>query len=252
VASVEERIASPALNDLGAEVAQELAAAAKADQRLGENARAAVSVETLGILFDRACELKALSEHGLRVAVPHRLERFRFVWPAMPGSPEELEEGSIRILVEDLAGNPIGVSIDWEADVTVAEAFASLASIWKTTGTYPGDFVIDAEAVIGDLIASLDLAIGSRTSGGEDPLSPLIERLSKEWVLTDFGLEHLPLPYWIKASELMDKDELQDWRRHMSTKIWVQEEDERAKAAGEPDFWFITKVAHFFFRAKAS
>lgn len=254
VASVESRLgsAAAALDELGKDVAQELSVAAEADAELAETARGGVSVETIGALFDRACELAALSEHGLRVAVPHQWERIRFTWAAMPGDQSIADEGSVGISVEGVRGDPLGISTSWRPGQPLAKALASLAEAWKRAGSYPGDPIIDAEKVISDLIDSLDLAIRSRRTRGEDQLSPLIEQLSKEWVLTNFGLEHLPYPYWIRRQELASDSELSDWRRHMHDKIWVVEEDERAKAAREPDFWMISEIAHQFFKAQQS
>jgi len=108
--------------------------------------------------------------------------------------------------------------------------------------------VMDADVIIGKLIETLDLVIRSRRTRGEDQLSPMIEQLSRDWVLTDFGLEHLPVPYWIKARELTNNSELEDWRLHMREKTWVLEEDERARAASEPDFWMVSEIARQFFR----
>jgi len=249
VATFETRLAeAPApVEDLSADLMAALAAGVEEDNRLTEEARANASVETIGALFKRACDLNALSEHGARVLVDLQWERIRFRWPEMPGAPEDLAQGSIRISVERVEGKEMGASIDWQSGVTAQEALVSVAEAWKRADNYPGDRTFAKAELLSSLIDLLDLAIRSRrTQGSDDQLSPLIERLSENWVLTDFGLEHLPFSYWIQKEELVD--ELDDWRRHMSEKTWVLEEDEKAKRERKLDFWMVSKTANLFFR----
>ena len=246
VAAVESRISSTAttLDELSTDLNAELGAAADADSQLADDTRLAISLETLGKLFDRACELKGLSEHGLRVAAPHQWERFRFSWPKMPGG-QDLPDRTMRVSIEGVRGDALGIEIEWAPNESAVAVLAALAESWKRTGSYPGDAVIDPQAIFPNLIDSLDLVIQARRLRGEDQLSPLIEKLSEEWALTDYGLEHLSTPYWIRGSELVS--DLNDWRRHMREKTWVVEGDERAKAAHEPDFWMASEIAKWFF-----
>jgi hypothetical protein len=246
VAVVETRLNTTAatLEEIESELETELDAAATADAELTDAARAGISVETLGTLFHRASELGALSRHGLRVVVPHQWERFRFGWSEMPGPPE-VEPGSIRVSVEGVRGDSLGIAIEWTPEMPAAAALSELVDIWTRTGSFPGKGVLEVERIFPPLVDSLELAISERREGGEDTLSPLIERVSREWAMTDFGLEHIGYPYWIRGKELAE--DVDNWRRHMWGKTWVLEEDERAKEAHEPDFWMVSEVASKFF-----
>ncbi len=246
VAVVKSRLDTTAatLEEIASELETGLDAVAAADTELADAARAGISVETLGALFHRASELGALSKHGLRVVVPHQWERFRFGWSEMPGTPK-VEPGSIRLSVEGVRGDPLGVTIEWTPDMPAAAALSELVDLWTRVGSFPGKGVLQIERIFPPLVDSLELAIGERRDGGEDTLSPLIERVSREWAMTDFGLEHIGYPYWIRGEELAR--DVGDWRQHMQGKNWVLEEDERAKQAHEPDFWMVSEAASKFF-----
>lgn len=246
VAAVETYLnAAPATpEEIGGELETKLDAVTAADTELTDAARAGISVETLGALFHRASELGALSKHGVRVVVPHQWERFRFGWSEMPGDPD-VKPGSIRVSVEGVRGDSLGIAIEWTPEMSAAAALSELVNVWTRAGSFPGKGVLEIERIFPPLVDSLELAISERRDGGEDTLSPLIERISREWAMTDFGLEHIGYPYWIKGKELAE--DVADWRRHMQGKTWVLEEDERAKEAHEPDFWMVSEVASKFF-----
>jgi hypothetical protein len=251
VAVAETRIdaATATLEEIARELETELDATAVTDAELTKAARSGNSVETLGSLFHRAAELGALSEHGLRVVVPHQWERFRFRWSEMPGPPE-VEPGSILVSVEGVRGDSLGIAVEWTPGMTAAEALSGLVDIWTRAGSFPGQGVLEVDRIFPPLIDSLELAINERRGGGENSLSPLIERVSQEWAMTDFGLEHIGYPYWIRGEELAS--DVEDWRRHMWEKNWILEEDERAKQAHEPDFWMLSEVASKFFEYLAT
>jgi hypothetical protein len=251
VAVAETRIdaATATPEEIAKELGAELDAVAVADAELSEAARSGISVETLGAMFHRAAQLGALSEHGLRVVVPDQWERFRFGWSEMPG-PQEVEPGSIRVSVEGARGDSLGIAIEWTPEMTAGEALSKLVDVWTRTGSFPGQGVLQIDRIFPRLIDSLELAILERRRGGENSLSPLIEGVSRVWAMTDFGLEHIGNPYWIRGEELAS--DVDDWRRHMREKNWVLEEDEQAKQAYEPDFWMLSEVASKFFEYLAS
>jgi hypothetical protein len=153
------------------------------------------------------------------------------------------------LIVEDPAGKSIGVQTVWSPLHLPSDALVALADAWKRAGTYPGDTAIDAEWIFGRLIESLGVAIRSRRTAGDVQLSPMIELLSTTWAMTDFGLEHVPMYYAIRGAELVAQDDLSNWRTHMAEKSWVEEENERARAAQEPDFWMLSELGHKFFAA---
>jgi hypothetical protein len=239
------------LSDLQEQMSNRLKAAADAETALTVEARDQPSFDTIKKLFRRADEFQAISEHGLRVVIPHQWERLRFqslnvVATAASGEPSE---PVFFLTVEDAAGKPTGVKTVWEPGQSPTDALVAVADAWKLSGEYPGDSVFNVEWIFGKLIDSLDLAIRSRRTGGEGQLSPLIELLSTNWVMTDVGLEHVPIFYTIPRGELIAESDLEDWRRHMREKPWIAEENEVAQQTEGYDFYMVSQVAHVFFVA---
>jgi hypothetical protein len=241
---VETRLDSTAtsLDEISKQLGERLNASAAANEDLGERARREVLPETLGALFERAEELQALSKLGLRTVVPHRWERFRVNRLGDAGDGPS----AIRISVEGVRGDPLDISVDWASGESAVTALAALAEAWRRAGSYPGDAVLDPVKLFPTVIDSLELAISSKHHGGEDPLAPLIEKLSPNWVMTDYGLEHLPMPYLIDHPRLVA--ELEDWRRQMREKTWAVEEDQKARDNGGADFWMVSEVSSRFFK----
>jgi hypothetical protein len=239
------------LADLKAETGGRLKDVADAETALVNAARAEPTFDTIKDLFRRADELHAISEHGLRVAIPGQWERvcFRSLSTVSPQTVGGETEPVFFLIVENPAGKSIGVQIVWSSDRSPADALVALADTWKRAGTYPGDAAIDAEWIFGRLIESLGVAIHSRRTAGDGQLSPLIELLSSTWAMTDFGLEHVPIYYPIPGPELVAPDDLSHWRTHMADKSWVEEENEQARPSKEPDFWMVSELAHRFFAA---
>jgi hypothetical protein len=239
------------LSDLQEQTSSRLQAAGDAETALAKEARDQPSFDTISKLFRRADELHAISKHGLRLAIPHQWERLRFHnlnAVARTGSGEQ-SQPVFLLTVDHVAGNSVGVRTVWEAGQSPADALLAVADAWKRSGGYPGDSAIDAEWIFGKLIDSLELAIRSRRTGGEGQLSPLIELLSTNWVMTDVGLEHVPIFYTIPRGELIAESDLEDWRRHMREKPWVAEENEVAQQTESYDFYMVSEVAHLFFVA---
>lgn len=239
------------LADLKAETGGRLKEAADAETALVDAARAEPSFDTIRALFRRADELNAVSEHGLRVGFPGQWERVRFrsLSSVSPQAAGGETEPVFFLIIENPAGKSIGVQIAWSFAESAANALVALADAWKRAGTYPGDGTIDAQWIFGQLIESLGVAIRSRRTAGDGQLSPLIELLSSTWAMTDFGLEHVPMHYTIPRSELIRSDDVAHWRKHMTDKEWVNEENERSRAAGEPDFWMVSELGNKFFAA---
>jgi hypothetical protein len=239
------------LSDLQEQTRDRLQSAADAETALTAAARNQPSFDTINKLFRRANELRAISEHGLRVVIPHLCERLRFqnVNAVVRSASGEQNRPVFVLTVERVAGKSIGVRTVWELGQSPADALVAVADAWKLSGEYPGDSAFDAEWIFGKLIESLDLAIRSRRTGGDGQLSPLIEVLSAHWAMTDFGLEHMPIYYPIPRGELITKSELTNWRQHMSEKPWVSEENEASRQTQEYDFWMVSEVAHKFFAA---
>jgi hypothetical protein len=238
------------LADLKAETGGRLKEAADAETALVEAARATPTFDTVRGLFRRADELQAVSEHGVRVEVPGQWERVRFrSLSTVPSDADDEAKPVFFLIIEDSAGDSIGVQVVWSPDQSPTDALVALADAWKRTGSYPGDSAIDAEWIFGRLVDSLGVAIHSRRTGGDGQLSPLIELLSATWAMTDFGLEHVPTYYPIERSVLIAEDDLSHWRTHMREKGWVEEENEQARSKGEPDFWMVSELAHNFFAA---
>jgi hypothetical protein len=239
------------LSDLQEQTSNRLQAAADAETALAKEARHQPSFDTINELFRRADELHTISEHGLRVVIPHQWERLRFqnlntVASVASGEPSQ---PVFVLTVEDTAGKAIGVKTVWEPGQSPADALLALADAWKRVAGYPGDSAFDAEWIFGRLIDTVDLAIRSRRTSGDGQLSPLIELLSAHWAMTDFGLEHVPMYYPIPRGELIADSELTNWRRHMGDKPWVSEENEASRQTQEYDFWMVSEVAHIFFAA---
>lgn len=57
----------------------------------------------------------------------------------MPGDHADLEEGVVRISVEQVNGELLPVVVDWLSNQRLTGALAELADAWKRSGTYPGD-----------------------------------------------------------------------------------------------------------------
>jgi hypothetical protein len=239
------------LADLKAETSGRLQSAADAEAALVEEARAGPSFENVRRLFQRADDLQAISDHGLRVAVPGQWERLRFrsLSAVSPVGVGGNTDPVIFLIVENPAGRSIGVQTIWSSDQTPSDALVAVADAWKRAASYPGDSAIDAEQIFRQLVDSFGTALESRRAGGDGQLSPLIEMLSSTWAMTDFGLEHVTAYYPIEAKELIAEDDLAHWRGHMADKAWVGEENEHARDAGEPDFWMVSELAHKFFVA---
>ena len=239
------------LSDLQEQTSDRLQAAAEAETALAVEARDQPSFDTIDKLFRRADELHAISDHGLRVVIPHQWERLRFqtLNEIQSTASGESSQPAFVLTVEDSAGKPIGVKTVWELGQSLADVLVAVADAWKLSGEYPGDSVFDAEWIFGKLIDSLDLAIRSRRTGGEGQLSPMIELLSTNWVMTDVGLEHVPIFYTIPRGELIAESDLEDWRRHMREKPWIATENEVAQQNESYDFYMVSQVAHLFFVA---
>jgi hypothetical protein len=239
------------LSDLQEQTSNRLQAAADAETALAKEARDQPSFDTINKLFRRADELHAISEDGLRVVIPHQWERLRFkrldvVTNVASG---DRSQSVLVLTVDNVAGNSIRVRAVWESGQSPADALLAVADAWKRSGGYPGDSAFDAEWIFGKLIDSLDLAIRSRRTGGEGQLSPVIELLSTNWVMTDVGLEHVPIFYTIPRGELIVESDLEDWRRHMREKPWIATENEVARQNDGYDFYMVSQVAHLFFVA---
>jgi hypothetical protein len=243
--------ARQSLSDLQEQTSNRLQAAADAEAALTVEARNQPSFDTINKLLRRANELHAISEHGLRVVIPHLWERLRFQsLNVVAGiASGESSQPVFVLTVEDTAGKSIGVKSVWEPGQSPADALLALADAWKRVAGYPGDSAFDAEWIFGRLIETVDLAIRSRRTSGDGQLSPLIEMLSAHWVMTDFGLEHVPMYYPIPRGELIAESELTGWRQHMGDKPWVSEENEASRQTQEYDFWMVSEVAHIFFAA---
>jgi hypothetical protein len=239
------------LSDLQGQTSKRLQAAGDAETALAKEARDQPSFDTISKLFRRADELHAISKHGLRVVIPHQWERLRFHSLNAVARTESGEQPQpvFLLTVDHVAGNSVGVRTVWEAGQSPTDALLAVADAWKRSGGYPVDSAIDAEWIFGKLIDSLELAIRSRRTGGEGQLSPLIEMLSTNWVMTDIGLEHVPIFYTIPRGELIAESDLEDWRRHMREKPWVAEENEAARQTEDYDFYMVSEAAHLFFVA---
>jgi hypothetical protein len=115
----------------------------------------------------------------------------------------------------------------------------AIAEAWKRTGEYPGDSAMDATWIFERLIRTLEVAIKSRSTGGHDQLSPVIELLGSKWAMTDYGLEYLRHPYVIDRGRLLTDKAVANWRQHMHEKVWVLQDDKLADTSKrEPDFWW--------------
>jgi hypothetical protein len=165
--------------------------------------------------------------------------------PMFPNAPPVF-----RVSVEYANGDPAGISVLWGQSQTAIDMLVAVAEAWKRAGDYPGDSAMDAEWIFERLVRTLEVAINSRSKGGDEQLSPVIELLGSRWALTDFGLEYMPQYYPIDRGRLLTEEAVGHWRQHMRDKIWVAEDDKLAHAANrEPDFWTVSEIAHMFFVA---
>lgn len=231
------------VDDLRAETRAKLKDSAEADRDLVVRARANVSFENVWRLFERAGDLGALSGRGVRVVVPGQWERVLFSVASSDG-----DEPRLLLDVEDAHGVAIGVGANWRPRMSAADALVELAESWKRAGSYPSDSAIDAGRIFDRLLLSLETVIEGRRTRGDTQLDPLIEMIAETWLMTEFGLEHVPDYYPIKRSELAAEEGLTRWRQHMREKIWVEEESKTAREKGDPDFWMVSEVAHYFFK----
>jgi regulator of replication initiation timing len=152
-------------------------------------------------LLDRARELGAVSERGVRVRLPATTFRLRF-----PLSPEQRDGGLpvLEVGIEeedgtlphDATATPIAMrgqqSVPWPADTTADLWAASVAPQLQRLNRYPGDEQFDPAGALEQLTRLLRVAIEARTrpSPAAIPrLGPVIEMPNDGWVITEDGLQ---------------------------------------------------------------
>lgn len=209
------------LDELDPAIATRLATSRSADARLVEAVQEDASFENVLALLDRGVEQRAITSHGPRVALQHIPDRVRF-------SPTQLSPGQrmIWIRLEEAAGTPTGVMASWNPTMSVPDVWEQLVQSAQGLSRYPGDTILAATPVLGDLIKTISRALTLRTDpGGSHDLTPVIEILDGDWALTEGGLEHLgDPPYPIGTDRLLQDEYLCE---HMLEKIWAQADQVR-------------------------
>lgn len=152
-------------------------------------------------LLDRARELGAVSERGVRVRLPATSFRLRF-----PVSTRH-EDGTVPVLhvgieeedgtlPHDATAAPVAVRgqqpVPWSADTSADAWAASVAPELQKLNRYPGDEQFDPAGALQGLTALLRVAVEARTrppSAAISPLRPIIEMPNDDWVITEDGLQ---------------------------------------------------------------
>jgi len=174
--------------------------------------------ENIAGLIQRARELGAISERGVRVRLPDTTLRLRFPLPGRPdnGNSPVLEVGleeEDATLPHDATAPRVTVRgqrpVQWAATQTAAEWAASVAPELQRLNRYPGDELFDPAGALEQLISLLRLAIEARTRppSATTPmprLKPIIEMANDEWVVTDDGLQSLTSETAFTVKELFD------------------------------------------------
>jgi hypothetical protein len=199
------------------------AAARQHDEQAVRRAREEVTYENVSALLERAEELHALSRHGLRVALPHSWERLKFNKLSTVAQGDPKPTPFIQIHLVSFVGDSENVLVAWTEGQELAGTWAELAAAWQRRGGYPGDAILDADAVFAWLLRSLELAVERRTDArGRPGIGPLIEMVNEAWALTDDGLEHLGEPeYCIDRKRIVQEPRIT--REAMLEKLWVEE-----------------------------
>ena len=169
-------------------------------------------------LIQRAWELGAISDRGVRVQLPGTTFRLRFPLPGRPdnGSLPVLEVG----LEEEDATLPHDATaaratmrgqlpIEWSATQSASDWAASLAPELQRLNRYPGDEEFDPGGALERLTSLLRLAIEARTrppsaNAPVPRLKPVIEMPNDEWVITEDGLQSLTSESAFTVRELFD------------------------------------------------
>jgi hypothetical protein len=152
-------------------------------------------------LLDRARELGAVSERGVRVRLPATSFRLRFPVstrhddgnvPVLDVGIEE-EDGT---LPHDATAAPVAARgqqpVPWSADTSADAWAASVAPELQKLNRYPGDEQFDPAGALQGLTALLRVAVEARTrppSAATLPLRPIIEMPNDDWVITEDGLQ---------------------------------------------------------------
>jgi hypothetical protein len=151
-------------------------------------------------LLDRARELGAVSERGVRVRLPATTLRLRF--PLAPRQRDrdapvldvgiEEEDGT---LPHDATAPPVAMRgqrpVPWPADTGADQWAASVAPQLQRLNRYPGDDRFDPAGALEQLTRLMRVAIEARTrpSSAVPRLSPIVEMPNDEWVITEDGLQ---------------------------------------------------------------
>jgi hypothetical protein len=152
-------------------------------------------------LLDRARELGAVSERGVRVRLPATTFRLRFPlatrldrggFPVLDVGIEE-EDGTVP---HDATAPPIAMRgqqpVPWSAGTSAEAWAASVAPELQKLNRYPGDDQFDPAGSLRQLTALLRVAVEARTrpaSASTPRLRPVIEMPNDEWVITEDGLQ---------------------------------------------------------------
>ena len=151
-------------------------------------------------LLDRARELGAASERGVRVRLPGTSFRLRFPLSTSHanGSLPVLEVGIEEedgTLPHDATEAPIAIRgqrpVPWPAGTGAGAWAASIAPELQKLNRYPGDERFDPAGALQQLTTLLRVAVEARTrppSAATPGLRPVIEMPNDEWVITEDGL----------------------------------------------------------------
>jgi hypothetical protein len=152
-------------------------------------------------LLDRARELGAVSERGVRVLLPATTLRLRFPIStrAANGSLPVLDVGIEEedgTLPHDATADRIAMRgqqpVPWSANTGADAWAASVAPELQKLNRYPGDDQFDPAGALQQLTTLLRVAVEARTrpsSAATPRLRPIIEMPNDEWVITEDGLQ---------------------------------------------------------------
>jgi hypothetical protein len=106
-------------------------------------------------------------------------------------------------------------------DVVLTEVALHLQRL----GMYPGDTVFDATVIVLGFLRAISIPLKARSGLGEAPadIGPVIEIVGSQWAITEIGIESLEHQYVIGKEQVHEDD----WQRHMSEKVWVDQDQFR-------------------------
>ncbi len=175
--------------------------------------------ENVTELIQRARELGAISDRGVRVRLPGTTLRLRFPLPPQlgNGTPPALEVGLEEedgTLPHDATAPGVAIRgqrpVAWSAMQDASEWATAVAPELQRLNRYPGDEQFDPAGALEELMGLLQVAVEARTrppsaTAPAARLRPVVEMPNDEWVITEDGLQSLTSAAAFTVKELFDE-----------------------------------------------